>query len=61
MNADLEIKWETDKPNGQPRRCIDIQQAEKEIGFLPKINLDDGLKRTAEWFESEPDLVENKS
>ena len=60
MNADLEIKWETDKPNGQPRRCIDTQQAEKEIGFSPKINLDNGLKRTAEWFESEFDLVENK-
>ena len=60
MNADLEIKWETDKPNGQPRRCISIEKATEEIGFYPKINLDEGLKRTAQWYESKLDLVENK-
>jgi GDP-L-fucose synthase len=60
MNANLEIKWETDKPNGQPRRCISIEKAAEEIGFSPKTNLDEGLKRTAEWYESKLNLVESK-
>lgn len=52
MNADLEIKWQTDKPNGQPRRCISIDRAKQKIGFLPKIDLNEGLKRTIDWYES---------
>jgi len=52
MNADVEIKWDVDKPNGQPRRCISIERARKEIGFEPKVDLDEGLKRIIEWYES---------
>lgn len=38
MNAeDLVINWNTEKPNGQPRRCLSIEKAKKEIGFTPKI------------------------
>jgi len=53
MNADnLIIKWNTQKPNGQPRRCLSIEKAKKEIGFTPKISMEEGLKRTIEWYES---------
>jgi len=53
MDADVEIVWNKQKPNGQPRRCVSIEKAKKEIGFTPKIDIEDGLKRTIEWFEKE--------
>ncbi len=53
MHADnLIIKWNTQKPNGQPRRCLSIEKAKREIGFAPKISMEEGLRRTVEWFES---------
>jgi len=51
-NSDFEIIWETDKPNGQPRRCISIEKARKEIGFEPTMNIDEGLRKTIELYES---------
>ena len=53
MNSNLEIEWETDKPNGQPRRCVSYDRAKKEIGFIPKISLDEGLSRTINWYETQ--------
>ena len=53
MHADnLIIKWNTQKPNGQPRRCLSIEKAKREIGFSPKISMEEGLRRTVKWFES---------
>lgn len=52
MNANLEIKWQIEKPNGQPRRCVSIDKARKEIGFSPKVEFDEGLSRTIKWYES---------
>ena len=52
MNADLEINWETEKPNGQPRRCVSIEKAKIELGFQPKTTLEEGLRKTIEWYES---------
>ena len=51
-NANLEIIWETDKPNGQPRRCVDNQKAKNETEFESKISMNEGLKRTVEWYEA---------
>ncbi|MFZ1076471.1 MAG: GDP-L-fucose synthase [Nitrosotalea sp.] len=51
MNANLSITWQTDKPNGQPRRCVDSKRALQEFGFKPKISFEEGLKRTIAWFE----------
>ena len=50
MNADLKISWETEKPNGQPRRCVSIEKAKNKIGFQPKISLEEGLKLTVDSF-----------
>lgn len=50
MNVDLKIKWDLEKPNGQPRRCVDIQFAKHEINFKPQISLDEGLKHTIDWY-----------
>jgi len=45
------IVWDTSKPDGQPRRCLDTSKAEKEFGFKAKTNFDEGLKKTIEWYE----------
>jgi GDP-L-fucose synthase len=53
MNADnLTIKWNNLKPNGQPRRCLNIEKAKKEIGFVPKVTIEEGLRRTIELFKN---------
>ena len=53
MNAEnLIIKWNIQKPNGQPRRCLNIERAKREIDFVPIINMEEGLRRTIEWFEN---------
>ena len=53
MNADnLTIKWNNLKPNGQPRRCLNIEKAKKELGLIPKISIEEGLRRTIKLFEN---------
>ena len=44
------IKWNTSKPDGQPRRKLDINRAEQEFGFKAKMDFEEGLKRTIEWY-----------
>jgi GDP-L-fucose synthase len=45
-----EILWDGSKPDGQPRRMLDVSKAEKEFGFKPKTNFEDGLKKTIDWY-----------
>jgi len=45
------IVWDTSKPNGQPRRCLDTSKAKKEFGFEAKTDFVEGLKRTVEWYQ----------
>jgi GDP-L-fucose synthase len=44
------FEWDTDKPNGQPRRCLDVSRAEREFGFRASTPLDEGLRTTVEWY-----------
>lgn len=44
------IVWDKSKPNGQPRRCLDVSKAEKEFGFKAKTEFADGLKKTINWY-----------
>lgn len=44
------IVWDTTKPDGQPRRCLDTNRAEKEFGFRATTEFREGLKRTIEWY-----------
>jgi len=48
-----DIVWDSSKPDGQPRRCLDISRAERELGFKAKARLEDGLRQTIEWYVSE--------
>jgi GDP-L-fucose synthase len=50
MGYQGELVWETDKPNGQPRRCLDTQKAEEYFGFKATTSLRDGLKATIDWY-----------
>ena len=45
-----EIIWDSSKPDGQPRRMLDTSKAEIEFGFKAKMSLDNGLKKTIEWY-----------
>jgi GDP-L-fucose synthase len=45
------IVWDTTKPDGQPRRCLDVSRAKQELGFVARTSLEDGLARTIEWYE----------
>lgn len=46
-----EIEWDISKPNGQPRRCLDISKSREEFGFEARVNFDKGLKKTIEWYK----------
>ena len=45
-----EICWNTSKPDGQPRRCLDTVRAKMFFGFEAKVSFDEGLEKTVEWY-----------
>jgi GDP-L-fucose synthase len=47
-----EFVWDADKPDGQPRRMLDVTKAEKEFGFRSKVSLKKGLKKTIDWYRA---------
>jgi len=50
MGFDGEIVWEIDKPNGQPRRCLDTTRAQEKFGFVAQMEFKEGLRKTIEWY-----------
>lgn len=47
-----ELVWNTDKPDGQPRRALDVSRAREYFGFKAQMQFEEGLKRTIEWFKA---------
>lgn len=47
---DGEIRWDTSKPNGQPRRKLDVSRAREAFGFESSTSFEEGLLRTIEWY-----------
>jgi GDP-L-fucose synthase len=47
------VEWDTSKPNGQPRRRLEVSKAKAEFGFEAKTDLTTGLKRTIDWYYSD--------
>src|SRR5579864_5261799 len=45
-----EIRWDTTKPNGQPRRSLDVSRARQAFGFEARTDFETGLRRTVEWW-----------
>jgi GDP-L-fucose synthase len=46
------VEWDSSKPDGQPRRCLDTTRADKMMGFKAKMGFEEGLRRTIDWFRS---------
>lgn len=46
------IEWDTSKPNGQPRRQLDVSRAQKEFGFTASTSFEDGLRATIAWYKA---------
>jgi GDP-L-fucose synthase len=47
-----DIKWDFTKPDGQPRRCLDVSRAKKEFCFEAETGLEEGLRRTIDWYSN---------
>jgi len=48
-----EIRWQPSRPDGQPRRCLDVTRAVEKFGFRARTSLEDGLRRTISWYEEQ--------
>lgn len=46
-----EVEWDLSKPDGQPHRRLDTTRAKEEFGFVARVSLREGLKRTIAWYE----------
>ena len=47
-----EIRWDATKPDGQPRRMLDTRRARERFGFEAEVGLEDGLRRTIDWWDA---------
>lgn len=50
---DEKIVWDTTKPNGQPRRKLDVSRAKELFGFESQVSFEEGLRHTIEWYKAE--------
>lgn len=44
------VIWDTSKPDGQPRRCLNTRRAKKEFGYTARVKFKEGLKNTIAWY-----------
>jgi len=51
------VIWDTSKPDGQPRRCLDTSKAYDEFGFKIRVKFDEGLKNAIDWYIENKDLL----
>lgn len=55
------LVWDSSKPDGQPRRMLDINKARKEFGFEAETSFEEGLKKTIKWYELQVSNFRNQS
>ena len=55
-----EIRWDTTKPDGQPRRRVDPSRATERFGFTAQVGFEDGLARTIEWYLANREIAESR-
>ena len=51
------IVWNADKPDGQPRRALDVERARQSFGFEAQMSFEQGLKNTIEWYKANRDKI----
>jgi nucleoside-diphosphate-sugar epimerase len=51
------LVWQTDKPNGQPRRGLDVSRAKEYFGWSAQVPFEEGMRRTIEWFKEHRDKI----
>lgn len=52
VEYDGQIEWDHERPDGQPRRCLDTSRAKELLGWEAKTSLADGLRKTVEWYKA---------
>jgi GDP-L-fucose synthase len=62
MDYKGKVVWQPDQPNGQPRRCLDVERAQAEFGFKAAVTFRQGLQETIAWYrqnaeDAKPALV----
>jgi GDP-L-fucose synthase len=50
MGYNGDLIWETEQPNGQPRRCLDTERAKQAFGFTAQVGFEEGLSKTIGWY-----------
>ncbi|HEV7299175.1 MAG TPA: GDP-L-fucose synthase [Tepidisphaeraceae bacterium] len=50
-----QVVWDPTKPDGQPRRCLDVQRAKRVLGWTAGTSLEEGMRKTVDWFEAHRD------
>jgi nucleoside-diphosphate-sugar epimerase len=53
MGFDGRVVWDSSRPDGQPRRCLNSNRAWDELGWKAETDLETGLSKTVEWWKSE--------
>jgi GDP-L-fucose synthase len=51
------VRWDTSRPNGQPRRMLDVSRAKERFGFEARVSFDEGLGRTVAWYREHKDEI----
>jgi nucleoside-diphosphate-sugar epimerase len=51
------LVWQTDQPNGQPRRGLDVSRAKELFGWCAQVPFDEGMKQTVEWFRANREKI----
>ncbi|MBC8308995.1 MAG: GDP-L-fucose synthase, partial [Planctomycetes bacterium] len=49
-----EVAWDTTKPDGQPKRYLDVTRAKELLGFEATISLEEGIRETVAWYKENP-------
>lgn len=61
MGFEGEIEWDTSKPEGTPRRCLDTSRAEEKFDWKASVEFEDGLRETIEWFRANRSKIVDQS
>ena len=60
VGFDGEIRWDTTKPDGQPRRRVDPTRAHERFGFTSSMDLRQGLRNTIDWYLANREAAEER-